>query len=114
MSKNNSADLAKLFGLLGEPTRMAIVELLKGQSLSVGEIAKQLEIRQPQVSKHLKVLTEANFLKVQAKANKRIYSLRIEKFQILEIWAQMFIIEMQDKFDTLDDYLIEIQNKNNL
>lgn len=96
---------------LSEPNRMNIVELLRDGPLTVGEIADQLELRQPQTSKHLKVLSDNGIVEVQAEANRRIYKLRPEPFQALDSWIQSFRRVMQERFDNLDDYLKELQNK---
>ncbi|MGE8081968.1 ArsR/SmtB family transcription factor [Peribacillus loiseleuriae] len=96
---------------LSEPNRMNIVELLRDGPLTVGEIADQLGLRQPQTSKHLKVLSDNGIVEVQAEANRRIYKLRLEPFQALDSWIQSFRRVMQERFDNLDDYLKELQNK---
>lgn len=96
---------------LSEPNRMNIVELLRDGPLTVGEIADQLGLRQPQTSKHLKVLSDNGLVEVQAEANRRIYKLRTEPFQELDTWIQSFRRVMQERFDNLDDYLKELQNK---
>ncbi|MED4228898.1 metalloregulator ArsR/SmtB family transcription factor [Neobacillus cucumis] len=99
---------------LSEPNRMNIVELLRDGPLTVGEIADQLGLRQPQTSKHLKVLSDNGIVEVQAEANRRIYRLRPEPFQELDSWIQSFQRVMQERFDNLDDYLTELQNKEKL
>jgi DNA-binding transcriptional ArsR family regulator len=99
---------------LSEPNRMNIVELLRDGPLTVGEIADQLGLRQPQTSKHLKVLSDNGIVEVQAEANRRIYKLRPEPFQALDSWIQSFRRVMQERFDNLDDYLKELQNKEKL
>ncbi|CRK84551.1 transcriptional regulator TrmB [Neobacillus massiliamazoniensis] len=96
---------------LSEPNRMNIVELLRDGPLTVGEIADKLGLRQPQTSKHLKVLSDNGIVEVQAEANRRIYKLRPEPFQALDSWIQSFQRVMQERFDNLDDYLKELQNK---
>ncbi|MBM7655894.1 ArsR/SmtB family transcription factor [Neobacillus cucumis] len=99
---------------LSETNRMNIVELLRDGPLTVGEIADQLGLRQPQTSKHLKVLSDNGIVEVQAEANRRIYRLRPEPFQELDSWIQSFQRVMQERFDNLDDYLTELQNKEKL
>jgi DNA-binding transcriptional ArsR family regulator len=96
---------------LAEPNRMDIVELLRDGPLTVGEIADRLELRQPQASKHLKVLSENRIVEVQAEANRRIYKLRPEPFLAMDSWLQSFRSVMEERFDNLDDYLRELQNK---
>jgi hypothetical protein len=66
-------------------------------------------LQQPQVSKHLKVLSEADIVEVQPQANRRIYQLRREPFQELEAWLQSFRRLWEERFDRLDDYLLELQ-----
>lgn len=80
----------KTLTALGEPNRLAIVELLKDGELSVGQIADKLEMRQPQASKHLKVLTDNGLLEVTADANRRIYKIKPEPFLSLESWLHTF------------------------
>ncbi len=94
---------------LMEPNRLHIVELLRDGPLTVGEIAERLGLQQPQVSKHLKVLSETAIVEVQPQANRRIYKLRREPFQELESWLQSFRRLWEERFDRLDDYLLELQ-----
>ena len=93
-----------------EPNRLHIVELLRNGPLTVGEITERLGLRQPQVSKHLKVLNEADIVKVQPQANRRIYTLNREPFQELETWLHSFHRLWEERFDRLDDYLLEMQS----
>ncbi len=92
-----------------EPNRFHIVELLRDGPLTVGEITQRLGLPQPQVSKHLKVLNKAAIVEVQPQANRRIYRLRREPFQELEVWLQSFRRLWDERFDRLDDYLQELQ-----
>lgn len=96
---------------LAEPNRLHIVELLRDGPHQVGEIAERLELRQPQVSKHLRVLSEAGLVEVQPVANRRIYKLRPEPLQELDAWLQTFRRVWEDRFEQLDDYLQELQAK---
>lgn len=98
-----------LWSALVEPNRLHIVELLRDGPLTVGQIAARLGLQQPQVSKHLKVLTEADIVEVKPQANRRIYRLRHEPFQELEAWLQSFRRLWEERFDRLDDYLLELQ-----
>ena len=94
---------------LAEPNRLHIVELLRDGPLTVGEITERLGLQQPQVSKHLRVLSETAIVEVQPQANRRIYKLRREPFQELETWLQSFHRLWEERFDRLDDYLLEMQ-----
>ncbi|MFC5406002.1 ArsR/SmtB family transcription factor [Cohnella soli] len=96
---------------LAEPSRMNIVQLLRDGPLTVGEIADRLGIRQPQASKHLKVLSDSGIVEVQAEANRRFYRLRSEPFQAMDLWVKSFRHIMEERMDNLDNYLRELQNK---
>src|SRR5258707_15178297 len=98
-----------LWAALTEPNRLHIVELLRDGPLTVGQITQRLGLQQPQVSKPLKVLSEAAIVQVQPQANRRIYQLRREPFQELETWLQSFRRLWEERFDRLDDYLLELQ-----
>src|SRR6202011_3619569 len=98
-----------LWTALMEPNRLHIVELLRDGPLTVGEITLRLGLQQPQVSKHLKVLSESDIVEVQPQANRRIYQLRREPFQELEVWLHSFSRLWDERFDRLDDYLLELQ-----
>ena len=97
---------------LAEPNRMRIVELLRDGPLTVGEIADRVGLRQPQASKHLKVLSDTGIVDVEADANRRIYRLRPEPFHALDTWLHSFGRIMRERFDNLDDYLRELQSHN--
>lgn len=97
---------------LAEPNRYHIVELLRDGPLTVGEIAERLGIRQPQVSKHLRVLSDSGIVEVQPNANRRIYKLRSQPFMELDEWITSFRSMWEERFDRLDAYLRELQSNN--
>jgi len=98
---------AAVLGALAQPVRLKIVELMREGPLSVGEIAQRLGLRQPQASKHLRVLSDAGLVRVQADANRRIYSLRQESFEQLEEWIRSFTRLQQDRYERLEAYLAQ-------
>ncbi|SEB05724.1 DNA-binding transcriptional regulator, ArsR family [Thalassobacillus cyri] len=103
--------MEKILSALAEQNRIKIIELLKTKPLTVGEIADKLQLRQPQASKHLKVLHDAGIVEVLPRANRRIYKLRPEPFQDLDAWLDSFKSIWEDRLDQLDDYLNELQKK---
>lgn len=90
---------------LAEPNRLRIVELLNVTACSVGEIAEKLVLRQPQVSKHLKILSEAGWVAVRPEAQKRIYELKPERFSELDGWLEAFRRLWEARYDRLDALL---------
>lgn len=99
------------FSALAESNRFRIVELLRSGPLTVGEIADRLELRQPQASKHLRVLLEAGLVEVEAVANRRHYKLRAEPFQAMNAWLETYRSIWEERFDKLDRYLQQLQAK---
>ena len=96
---------ATVFSALGEPNRLRIVDLLRTSSFAVGEIAETLGIRQPQVSKHLKVLAESKIVRVEPRARRRIYHLQAEAFDQIAHWVGSFEHLWETRLDSLGDYL---------
>jgi DNA-binding transcriptional ArsR family regulator len=94
-----------IFNALAEPNRFQIVELLADKPRPVGELADTLHIRQPQVSKHLKVLANAGIVEVRPKANQRIYELSPEKFQEIDAWLEKYRTLWNERFDALEKVL---------
>jgi DNA-binding transcriptional ArsR family regulator len=100
---------ATTFAALGDPSRLEIVELLRRRPFSVGDIADSLGIRQPQVSKHLKVLREAGVVDVEPVARRRIYHLAPAAFVELGDWVESFEALWEERLDSLEDVLAAMQ-----
>ncbi|AZN42293.1 ArsR/SmtB family transcription factor [Paenibacillus albus] len=96
---------------LAEPNRLRIVELLRDGPRTVGEIAERLELNQPQVSKHLRVLLEAGLVEVHPVANRRIYKLGTAPLKELDDWVSSFRRFWEGKFDDMENYLRKLQAK---
>jgi DNA-binding transcriptional ArsR family regulator len=96
---------------LAEPNRLRIIELLRENPYPVGEIAKRLVLRQPQVSKHLRVLSEAGLVKARPAAQQRIYQLQAKPFEELDSWLETFRRTWETRLDTLDEYMQELKEK---
>ncbi|MDM5225066.1 metalloregulator ArsR/SmtB family transcription factor [Cytobacillus sp. NJ13] len=101
----------QIFSALAEPNRLDIIDLLLEGGLPVGDIAKKLELNQPQTSKHLRVLCDAGLVEVQPIANRRIYRIRPEPFQELDKWLDSYRRLWEGRMDRLDDYLNVLQGK---
>ncbi|MGE0843782.1 ArsR/SmtB family transcription factor [Pseudonocardia sp.] len=73
-------------GLLGDPSRRAIFELLARRPCSVQELADALPISRPAVSQHLKVLREGGLVVSRAEGTRRIYHLNPEGVTAMRAW----------------------------
>jgi DNA-binding transcriptional ArsR family regulator len=101
-----------VFDALAEPTRRKILEMLarRGQ-LSATEIYDQFPVSRPAISQHLKVLREANLVKVEKRAQQRLYRVNPEAVLELEAWARGLTQIWEQRFDALDELLKAEQAK---
>lgn len=95
---------------LAEPNRFHIVELLRRGPRPVGDMVTKLGLRQPQVSKHLRVLSSAGLVDVRVDAQRRIYSLRPAPLQELEVWIEKYRLIWEGNFQRLDALLSELKS----
>lgn len=101
--------LSQTFAALADPTRRAIVLRLAAGTATVGELAKPFDISGPAISRHLKVLEEAQLIERRVEARWRVCSLRRDRLAEAERWitdAQLF---WERGFDRLEA-LLEAQN----
>ena len=96
---------------LAEPHRFEIVELLRDGPRPVGEIVDRLGLHQPQVSKHLRVLSDAGLVEVHAAAQRRIYKLRPQPLHELDMWLESYRRLWHERFDRLDDLLTDAKEE---
>jgi DNA-binding transcriptional ArsR family regulator len=94
---------------LAEPNRFHIVEMLRDGPRPVGDMVTQLGLRQPQVSKHLRVLSDAGLVDVRVDAQRRIYALRPAALQELEVWIERYRRLWETNFQRLDALLDELK-----
>ena len=94
---------------LAEPSRFQIVELLRDGPRPVGEMVHRLRLRQPQVSKHLRVLSAAGLVDVRVDAQRRIYALQPAPLRELEVWLERYRRLWEANFQRLDALLDELK-----
>lgn len=91
-----------VFQTLADPTRRRIVEALLGGEQSVGDLVDRVDIQQSGVSRHLRILGEAGFVRVRADGTRRLYSLRPEPFQELSTWADRYRALWEARLDRFE------------
>ncbi len=90
---------------LAEPNRLRIIELLRDGPRPVGEIGDRLRLRQPQTSKHLRVLKEAGLVDVRPDAQRRVYQLRAQPLRDLDTWLEPYRQYWSARLDALETML---------
>jgi DNA-binding transcriptional ArsR family regulator len=93
------------FQVLAEPSRQAILDLLRDGERPVGELVDQLHLSQPAVSKHLRVLREAGLVEARADAQRRLYSIRPEPLAELDDWLATYRRLWTTRLDRLEEHL---------
>jgi len=93
------------FAIIAEPSRRAILSLLATSERSVGDIEEQLQLPQPTVSKHLRVLREAGFVESTVDAQRRLYRLKPEPLQEVDAWLAPFRRFWSAHVDALERHL---------
>lgn len=100
---------ASIWSALVDPTRRAVLNLLRERPRSVGELVEALGLSQPTTSKHLRVLREVGAVSVMNDAQRRVYSIDPEPFLALDAWLDPFRRLWCEQFDALGDQLDSVR-----
>jgi DNA-binding transcriptional ArsR family regulator len=92
---------------LAQPTRRQILDLLREGERPVGELVERLDMSQPAVSKHLRVLREVGLVGVRADAQRRLYRVRPEPLAELDAWLAPYRRLWTRSLDALERHLAE-------
>ena len=106
-SNEHIKSVVETFAALAEPNRFRIVELLRSGPRSVNDIVERLELAQPQVSKHLRVLKDVGLVGAHARAQQRLYVLRPQPLKKMNAWLERYRDVWEARFDALDALLEE-------
>jgi DNA-binding transcriptional ArsR family regulator len=99
------------FDVLAEPQRRRILDLLRDGERPVGELVDRLEISQPGVSKHLRVLRDAGLVSVRPEGQRRWYGLRPEALAEVDRWLAPYRRLWGRRLDALERHLDEGKTK---
>ena len=95
------------YAALAEPHRRQILDLLRAGERSVGDLVTRLQLSQPGVSKHLKVLREAGLVAARADGKRRLYALRAEPLAEVDAWLEPYRAFWTERLDALERHLEE-------
>jgi DNA-binding transcriptional ArsR family regulator len=104
-----SATTSDVFNALAEARRRDVLDTLIAGEKAVGEIVNDLSMSQPQVSKHLRVLSEVGLVRCRAEGRRRLYRLEPVRLRPLHEWLAQYEQAWNDRMDRMDDYLKELQ-----
>lgn len=94
--------MTNAWAALADPTRRTMIERLAAGDRTAGELGEGLGISQPAVSKHLRVLREAEIVEVEPRAQQRIYRLRPEAIEDIDAWTRRIKSFWTGRLDALE------------
>ena len=100
-----------VFNAIAEAHRREILDALMAGEKTVGAIVNDLSMSQPQVSKHLRVLSEVGLVRCRAEGRRRLYRLEPVRLRPLQEWLVKYEQAWNDRLDRVDDYLQELKRQ---
>src|SRR5690349_4375549 len=106
-----AATTADAFNAVAEPRRRQILDLLSGGERPVNDLVAALDLTQPQVSKHLRVLREVGAVEVGGDGRRRLYRLNGEALKPIHDWVKEYERTWSERFEQLDAVLEDLKRK---
>jgi DNA-binding transcriptional ArsR family regulator len=106
-----SSTTSDVFNAIAEARRRDVLDALNAGEMAVGAIVSDLSMSQPQVSKHLRVLSEVGLVRCRAEGRRRLYSLEPARLRPLHDWLAKYEQAWNDRLDRVEDYLTELQQQ---
>jgi DNA-binding transcriptional ArsR family regulator len=106
-----SSTTSDVFNAVAETRRREVLDALIAGEKTVGAIVNDLSMSQPQVSKHLRVLSEVGLVRCRAEGRHRLYRLEPARLRPFHEWLAKYEQLVNDRLDRLDDYLKELQQQ---
>ena len=106
-----SSTTSDVFNAIADRHRREVLDALIAGEKAVGEIVNDLSMSQPQVSKHLRVLSEVGLVTCRAEGRRRLYRLEPARLRPLREWLAAYEQAWNARMDRVDDYLKELQDK---
>ena len=97
--------MSTAFAVLADPTRRRVLDLLRDDDRTVGELVDALDMNQPAVSKHLRVLRDAGLVEAHVDGPRRIYTLVPEPLAELDAWLTPYRRFWRGKLAALQRHL---------
>ncbi|ACL40803.1 transcriptional regulator, ArsR family [Pseudarthrobacter chlorophenolicus A6] len=108
-----AATTADAFNAVAEPRRREILDVLAGGERTVSELVELLDLAQPHVSRHLRVLREVGAVKVRDAGRQRVYRLQPQALKPIHDLVSGYADLWAGRFDSLDEVLDDLRNQEN-
>lgn len=106
-----AATTTDAFNAVAEPRRRQILDLLATGERPVNDLVLLLDLAQPQVSKHLKVLREVGLVAVREEGRQRMYRINGQPLKPIHDWVKNYERLWTERFEALDEVLEELKGK---
>lgn len=106
-----SATTSDVFNAIGDAHRREILDSLIAGEKAVGTMVSDLSMSQPQVSKHLRVLSEVGLVRCRAEGRRRLYRLEPARLRPFHEWLAKYEQAWNDRLDRMDAYLKDLQRQ---
>lgn len=93
------------FHALADPTRRAVLDLLRQGSQPAGQIARAFPVSRPAVSKHLRLLRRAHLVQERREGRHRLYQLNPEPLKAVDSWLQQYRIFWEANLNSLKTFV---------
>jgi DNA-binding transcriptional ArsR family regulator len=103
-----------VFNAIADVHRREVLDALIDGERAVGAIVDALPMSQPQVSKHLRVLSEVGLVRCRAEGRRRLYRLEPAHLQPFRDWLAKYERALNERLDRMDTYLKELQRQGEL
>lgn len=100
-----------VFQAIADPIRREIIELLAPAPLSVNQVAENFDISRPAISKHLKILHECGIVHFSSKGRERLCLIQPQQLIPAFLWIKQYNKLWEDRIDSFENYINQIQLK---
>jgi DNA-binding transcriptional ArsR family regulator len=95
----------EIFGALADPTRRAMLDMLRLGSQPAGQIARAFPVSRPAISKHLRILRRAHLVGERRDGRHRVYHLNPEPIKSVDSWVQQYRVFWQSNLEKLKAFV---------
>jgi DNA-binding transcriptional ArsR family regulator len=106
-----AAASSDVFRAVADPTRRAMLDLLRESDRSVRELARPFRMSQPAISQHLRVLREVGLVRARDEGRQRIYRIDASALKPIHDWVQRYEEMWSERYDRLDAVLEELKRE---
>jgi len=93
------------FQVLADPTRRAVLDLLRSGTQAAGQIARAFPVSRPAISKHLRLLRRAHLVQERREGRHRLYQLNPEPLKAVDSWLEEYRVFWQSSLTNLKTFV---------